>query len=64
MTVECVLKHVDVGVEIELCKNHWLDTRVPTKEHLSHEWYLEFGSLPVYEVRFLNGSVKINLHVE
>lgn len=64
MTVECILKHVDAGVEIEIRKNNWIYTRVPAKEHLSNEWYLEFGSLPVYEVIFLKRCVTINLHVE
>lgn len=64
MTVECVLKYVGAGVEIEIRKNHWICTRVRTKEHLSNEWYLEFGSLPVYEVIFLKRSVTINLNVE
>lgn len=64
MTVECVLKYVGAGVEIEIHKNHWIYTRVPSKEHLSNEWYLEFGSLPVYEVIFLKRCVTINLHVE
>lgn len=42
MTIGYVLKHVDSGVEVEVCKDYWGDTVVQTKEYLSNKWHDEF----------------------
>ena len=64
MTIGDVLKHVDSGVEVEVCKDYWTDTVVQTKEYLSNKWHDEFDEIPVHDVRFSKTSVTIDFVTE